>query len=228
MDGTCSLCDKPCVSLKYGWCEEHYRRFLRTGDPLVAGTGVRRFKGLCSFDGCDKDARTKGLCLGHYDQFHRRGDDLSKLTPLHTLQSNLFIDLDGERRECADCHEIKSFSEFNKQTGQPGNVKHHCRACDRVYQHADRLWRMYKLTPAMVIAILEEQDGCAICHSPEPLAKHGWTVDHDHACCPGQYTCGKCVRGVLCQMCNVGLGSFRDSQEFLMQAVKYLANAGGE
>jgi hypothetical protein len=27
-------------------------------------------------------------------------------------------------------------------------------------------------------------------------------IDHDHDCCPGSYTCGKCVRGVLCAPCN--------------------------
>lgn len=31
-------------------------------------------------------------------------------------------------------------------------------------------------------------------------------IDHDHACCPGNESCGKCIRGVLCGSCNVILG----------------------
>lgn len=47
-------------------------------------------------------------------------------------------------------------------------------------------------------------------------------IDHDHSCCNGPRSCGKCVRGALCAKCNVGLGSFLDSAERLRAAISYL------
>ena len=47
-------------------------------------------------------------------------------------------------------------------------------------------------------------------------------VDHDHACCPGNKSCGKCVRGLLCGDCNNCLGKFQDSEKTLLNAVRYL------
>lgn len=35
----------------------------------------------------------------------------------------------------------------------------------------------------------------------------GTCVDHDHTCCPGERSCGKCVRGWLCRSCNVAEGN---------------------
>ena len=63
----------------------------------------------------------------------------------------------------------------------------------------------YGVTPEWYDAKLAEQDGCcAICkHKPngEKLS-----VDHDHKCCSGRRSCGKCLRGLLCQPCNATLG----------------------
>lgn len=49
---------------------------------------------------------------------------------------------------------------------------------------------------------------CASCETTET---NQWCVDHDHSCCPGQYTCGKCVRGILCNNCNTAAGLLKDS-----------------
>lgn len=51
-------------------------------------------------------------------------------------------------------------------------------------------------------------------------------IDHDHSCCPGEFTCGKCVRGVLCQGCNKALGFVGDSVERLNILIKYLEKWG--
>lgn len=79
------------------------------------------------------------------------------------------------------------------------------------------------ITPERYTAMLEAQDGrCAICGVEECETGARFSVDHDHACCPGQKSCGECVRGLLCRACNHGLGSFRDSVASLRAAVAYL------
>lgn len=73
-------------------------------------------------------------------------------------------------------------------------------------------------------ALVAQGCGCAICGSLEPGKGERFAVDHDHSCCPSKISCGKCVRGLLCVHCNVGLGHFRESQELLARASRYLAH----
>jgi hypothetical protein len=67
--------------------------------------------------------------------------------------------------------------------------------------------RLYKWTPEKYDAKLLEQGGhCALCDNV--AGKKRLHVDHDHACCGDdkKFTCGKCNRGILCQVCNTRLG----------------------
>ena len=102
--------------------------------------------------------------------------------------------------------------------------------------HRSNLMALYRLTIEQYEDVYMQQGGCcAICRdkisraydpSVEKTArgpKRGQAyIDHNHACCPGRRTCGKCLRGLLCSRCNAGLGSFRDKPDLLMAAVKYL------
>lgn len=87
------------------------------------------------------------------------------------------------------------------------------------------LWKTrYKLTEDMYNAILAKQNGvCAICKKP-PFLERVFIIDHNHACCPGQECCGKCVRGLIHQSCNSALGSFSDSPAVCRNAAEYLEN----
>lgn len=63
--------------------------------------------------------------------------------------------------------------------------------------------------------LLTEQEGrCAICLLVPDKSLH---VDHDHS--TGQ------VRGLLCDLCNRGLGYFADRPEQLRAAAQYLEEA---
>jgi len=60
----------------------------------------------------------------------------------------------------------------------------------------------YRLSNKEFAELFDRFDGkCWLCRLREAKV-----IDHDHACCPGDWTCGKCVRGALCVGCNTRLG----------------------
>ncbi len=65
---------------------------------------------------------------------------------------------------------------------------------------------------------------CAICKKSS--VKGRLAVDHDHRCCPNHSSCGKCVRGLICQPCNKMLGYARDNVTTLLEASYYLNSFG--
>lgn len=86
--------------------------------------------------------------------------------------------------------------------------------------------RRYGITLERRAEMLESQGGCAICMTGYPGPK-GWVLDHDHSCCSGESskTCGKCIRGVLCGRCNLGIGLLNDSAQTLDAAAAYLRSS---
>ena len=93
--------------------------------------------------------------------------------------------------------------------------------CETHYQRIVK----YGVTPDRFDQILAEQGGgCAICSSPQSELKHALVVDHDHSCCPGKRSCGRCVRGILCRACNVGIGNLRDDPRLVRSALNYLTH----
>lgn len=92
--------------------------------------------------------------------------------------------------------------------------------------HANMMKFYYGLTDRQYAEQLEKQGGvCAICGGEDKSGKR-LAVDHDHSCCPGSKTCGRCLRGLLCSSCNNALGYFRDSQDTIKAALRYLEGGG--
>ncbi len=88
---------------------------------------------------------------------------------------------------------------------------------------AKRRAHRHGLSVDQYIAIHTAQGGlCALCPRPIELSGYHTHVDHDHNCCPGRESCGKCVRGMLCRICNTALGQLGDSPERLRAAANYL------
>lgn len=69
-----SWCNKD--SKHRGYCNSHYRRLQRYGDPLAGGP-YQEYKNKgkkCRAKGCNNSAETKGLCSKHYQRLSSHGD----------------------------------------------------------------------------------------------------------------------------------------------------------
>lgn len=128
--------------------------------------------------------------------------------------------------QCSRCRASKSESEFHK--GKKGRPSGYCKSCAYEYNKERRLAdpkahalsqrkNRYGLTDEQVAALLSS-GRCDLCRKPSAKLH----IDHDHACCPGLRSCGRCIRGALCVRCNIGLGIFGDTEEGLERAIDYL------
>jgi len=125
------------------------------------------------------------------------------------------------RKHCVYCDTTKLLGQF---PGEPGRGVHKgkCLECT-----ADtRMKSNYGITRAQYDDLLAAQGGgCAICGTTSPGGGRGarkFYVDHDHSCCSGRTSCGACVRGLLCNGCNLVLGIVKDDVTHLREAIAYL------
>lgn len=133
------------------------------------------------------------------------------------------------RRWCSGCNQyrlLKFFTARKAESRRTGVDKFYgrCKPCHRKQLHASGTARKYQLSPEQYQTIKDAQGGkCAICQVATG-ASRALAVDHDHKCCPGKTSCGRCVRGLLCSNCNNALGFFRDDPEAFLRAARYLTD----
>jgi len=68
----------------------------------------------------------------------------------------------------------------------------------------------------------EQYGGCAICGRPDNYSRNNFSIDHDHSCCPAKAACMKCVRGLLCTLCNATLHKLEMTPGWIEKAKAYL------
>jgi len=133
--------------------------------------------------------------------------------------------INAERREQTKTEEFR----VKRQAYQDAN-RERITAAQRewVINNKDRaknreLLRLYNITLIEYNELRELQNfRCAICRKHESEFSKGLFVDHDHGCCPGDKSCGYCVRGLLCNGCNRGVGFLGDDPATVQQALEYL------
>lgn len=122
---------------------------------------------------------------------------------------------------CYKCNQTKPVADFNKRKASADGLQHYCRDCTKEKHkqwHKENpsfaLLRNYGITLEEKLAMITKQSNCcAICKEKFGAMKHTH-VDHCH-------TTGK-IRGILCNHCNRGLGSFKDSPKLLQRAIHYV------
>jgi len=139
--------------------------------------------------------------------------------------------------KCPSCGETDT-SKFAKNSARINGLQVYCKACHNNRQKNDpkrrdgrirwNLTARYGLTVEEYSQRLADQKGvCAICNQPETVSHLGGktirlAVDHDHSCCSGKFSCGKCVRGLLCYRCNRMISSWKDDPIVFFRAAEYL------
>lgn len=140
---------------------------------------------------------------------------------------------------CTKCKVEQPLSEYHKSSQSKDGLHPHCKVCKLAWRDKRpeetvgyHLMRKYGITLAQYDELFEAQKGlCAICGCPESRtttagASRRLAVDHDHSCCPGQNSCGKCIRQLLCFRCNSTLGRVHDNPALLESMAAYLREHG--
>lgn len=188
----------------------------------------------CKIDDCEIDVECKGLCKKHAALSRYYGFETGRLTHENAGKECAFEICTLPARSKGFCS--SHYNQLNLGQEQTpvglslpcpvpdcGDLRtHRSTLCRR---HTKAAWR-YSLTPERLIEILDAGCSNRSCGRRENLH-----IDHDHACCPAnkftgtKMACGDCVRGALCQHCNVALGQVNDDIERLRGLIEYLENA---
>lgn len=124
-------------------------------------------------------------------------------------------------RKCTVCATENNGTNFHRGGVAKDGLHSKCKKCRSAAEKLVRRKPEFRAKRyGLAVSTMNEMlsNGCMICGSKNKLV-----IDHDHSCCNKQnYSCGKCVRGVLCDRCNVGLSHFEDNVEKLEKAANYL------
>jgi hypothetical protein len=166
--------------------------------------------------GCGKEKHAKKLCHNHYRELKRRqagakpqvkrpdtcmnycSSHYSRLQVSGNIKSEIPIKVLTYGKD--DC-DVSFCKNKHKAKGLCGTH--------------DATKRTYSLTSEQLVEMLSRT--CEVCGATENL-----TIDHDHSCCNKRSSCGKCVRGTVCQNCNRAMGQAKDSPKTLRMLADYL------
>lgn len=173
-------CEKPRRTASARWCEAHYIRWYRHGDPRARVSTAREPNGECFH--CSGPSPTGRIFC----------------SPLCSTRDR--IGANCQIRNCPVCDAKVRFAY------RPDRIY-----CTQKCADTATRARRYGITVEQYREMHDKQAGaCAICGTAAKVLH----IDHCHS--TGQ------VRGLLCQMCNTGLGQFQDNVQRMLAAVAYL------
>lgn len=157
------------------------------------------------------------LLLGRFPEkleYRHMADD-----PMDLRASAFKLSRRHGRKDCARCGKDFELTEFHKNPQRKDKRGSYCKNCVRELsadRHKKTYFEKYGLTAEQYEKMAEEQNHqCKVCGQPAENERYKkLSIDHCHKT--------KEVRGLLCSMCNTGLGMFKDDPVKLLNAAKYL------
>lgn len=142
-------------------------------------------------------------------------------------------DIRTQTKICTTCGIRKPFEEFSKYFRKNSDGRRNqCKLCDSKWKALNRdrqqtltrvsmMLKKYGLDEASLRDMMDKQNGCcAICEESLVTydSKQTFHIDHCHNT--------NVVRGLLCNSCNLMLGSAKDSPSILRKGIEYLLEKG--
>jgi len=181
-----------------GFCAKHYvRRNLQNIEYVKPEKIVRK----CSINGCEGKYAARGMCMTHYKQvmvrtYTDKAKEYEKIRYQRIKNNPIAMEKKRVYRNLPDV-KLKTKNKY--------------------------LQRTFNITLDQYNILLKQQDNkCFICKRDQSEFSKALSVDHNHSCCPGKESCGKCVRGLLCDLCNYLIGYCNDNTKTLVEAIKYI------
>lgn len=131
---------------------------------------------------------------------------------------------------CKKCRGAQTYAaKLRRKAEDPAAYKeYHNKVNKRFYskpgvRRGENLYHLYRVRQDWYDGKLLEQGGvCAICGGGAKENRY-LHIDHDHSHHDDRRRgCPNCLRGLLCEKCNRGIGSFDDDTGRLLSAVEYI------
>lgn len=224
LTGICDIDDCNGVVQAYGLCGPHGMRKQRYGDPLGGPPLMRDMPKICIVLGCDRKVAALGYCNPHAKRVKTFGDPMAD-KPIRSVRK---LPCQPGFKWCSQCEEELLVGEFGPKATTPDGLNRWCYIC---------VWRRfifitYNISFRQYELMLKIQDGrCYICKRHETVRDsrgriRRLSVDHYHGHCSGPKSCGECVRGLLCSICNRILGMLDDDPLIADAMAQYLRDGG--
>jgi Recombination endonuclease VII len=139
------------------------------------------------------------------------------------LLSEFYINKGYYHPYCKFCTGIRS-KKYRKESNKPRKQQLNRKPAIKEQSRKWKLWSNHRMTPQDWDNLIASQFWCCASCGDEWVEEENiiWHIDHDHSCCPKDYSCIKCRRGILCYYCNLTIGMSKEDLHRLESCTKYL------